>query len=198
MVTSGGGPFGLPCTVVTEPRSHVTELRLSDREFYLFRPRLTKLAAVVGGCVGTVAYEFVDGTLSGATLEVLGNRDVLYTSGETVTEFDGGADTGLVFDPRRVRLTTPDGRVVDFERGAGITRLADAHGRSLTITAAGIVHSSGKSVAFARDAAGRIVRITDPKGGVLSYDYDATGRSTIRSATGHCARTTTRTEGSSR
>ena len=173
IVATAPGPFGLPCAVTGETLTHYTELRLSDREFYRFRPKLTGMAALVGGCVGTVAYDFVDGTIAGATLRVLGNADVIYTSGGVITEFDGSADTGLVFDPQRVQLTTVDGRVIDFQRGFGVTRIQDSNDNTLTITAAGIVHSGGKSIAFARDARGRIVSITDPAGNALAYRYDA-------------------------
>jgi RHS repeat-associated protein/uncharacterized repeat protein (TIGR01451 family) len=174
IVTGGAPPLGLPCQVTTETRAHVTEVRLSDREFYRFRPRLTGLAAVVGGCVGTVTYEFVDGVLPGATLEVLGNADIIYTSGDEVTEFDGSTSTGILFDPPRVRLTLPGGRTVDLDR-SGITDIQDANGHRLTIGDGGIVHSSGKSIAFVRDAEGRIVRITDPRGLHLTYEYDGAG-----------------------
>jgi len=174
-VTTAGGSFGLPCAVVTEVRSHLTELRLSDRESYRFRPKLKDLAALVGGCVGTVAFDFVDGTLPGATLEVVGPSQVLYTAGDVVTQFDGSGETGAVFDAPKVRLTTIDGRVIDFERGAGVTRTQDSSGNAITITAGGIVHTSGKSIAFTRDERGHITRITDPAGAALSYAYDERG-----------------------
>jgi hypothetical protein len=77
MVTRGSGAFGLPCAITTETRSHFTEVRLSDREFYRFQPRLTNLAPLVGGCVGTIVFDFVDGTTPGATLEVLGSDDII-------------------------------------------------------------------------------------------------------------------------
>jgi RHS repeat-associated protein len=171
IVDTAPGPFGLPCAVTGETLTHYTELRLSDREYYRFRPRLNGLAAVVGGCVGTVAYDFVDGTIPGATLRVLGNADIIYTSGGVITEFDGSADTGLVFDPARVRLTTVDGRVIDFQRAFGVTRIQDSNDNTITITAAGIVHSGGRSIAFTRDTRGRIVNITDPAGNALAYRY---------------------------
>jgi RHS repeat-associated protein len=174
-ITSTGGPFGLPCSLVNETRTHFTEVRLSDREFYLFRPRLINIAALVGGCVGTVVFEFVDGTFRDATLKVLGNDDIIYTSGNTVTEFDGSTDTGLVFDPTRVRLQTVDGRIVDLDRAAGVTRIEDTNGNFLSVTPAGILHSSGKTIAFARDTSGRIRRITDPMGHALRYGYDLRG-----------------------
>ena len=83
----------MPCSVTTETRSHFTEVRLSEREFYLFRPKLTGLAALVGGCVGTFAYEFVTGPYAGATLEVIGGGDFIYTSGDVLTHFDGSSNT---------------------------------------------------------------------------------------------------------
>ena len=162
-VTKASGPFGLPCTVVGEPRSHLTEVRLSDREFYLFRTTLTHLAPLVGGCVGTAGYEYVDGTLPEATLQVLDNTDIIYTSGDVVTEFNGDEDTGLIYNPVHLRLTTVDGRRYDFDQ-SGLTHLEDPSGNALNITPAGISHSSGKSIAFERDQSGRITRITDPRG----------------------------------
>ena len=173
-VTTAPGPLGVPCMVVGEPRSHLTEVRLSDREFYVFRTTLTDLAPLVGGCVGTAGFEYVDGTLPEATLEVLGNTDILYTSGDVVTEFDGDGNTGLTYNPARLRLTTVDGRRYDFDR-SGLTHLEDPNGNALNITPAGISHSSGKSIAFERDQLGRITRIIDPLGFSTTYGYDAHG-----------------------
>ncbi len=175
IVATGGGPFGLPCAVVTETRSHSTEVRLSDREFYVFRPRLVNLAPVVGGCVGTVSFEQIGGSTMGASLAVVGNADIIYTSGSVLTEFDGSGSTGLIFDPRQVRLTTFDGRVIDVDQSDGVTHVQDRNGSALTIAAGGITHSSGKSIAFTRDAFGRIVRIVDPAGNQLVYGYDGDG-----------------------
>ena len=174
-ITTASGPFGLPCSVTTETRSHLTEVRLSEREFYLFKPKLTKLAALVGGCVGTFAYEFVKGPYAGATLEVIGGGDFIYTSGNVLTHFDGGADTGLLFNPQRVRLTTADKRVIDLESRSGVTRIQDANENAVEIAPGGITHSSGRSIAFDRDALERIVRITDLRGFPLAYGYDVRG-----------------------
>jgi len=169
------GPFGLPCQVVQENLFHVTQVWLSDREVYTFKLDLTHPAAVIGGCVADARFVFVSGTAPGATLEALDGTQAIYTSGGEVRGFDGDEDTGLVYNPRLVRLTTRDGRVIDFERGFGITRIADANGNALSITSGGIAHGSGKSIAFQRDGSGRITSITDPMGRSLHYSYDSRG-----------------------
>ena len=133
-VTAAGGPFGLPCTAVKEARSHFTELRLSEREFYLFKPKLINLAAVVGGCVGTVAFERVSGSAGGGTLQPLGNTQFIYTADTVLTEFDGDLGTGTVMNPQRYLLITADGRTIDFDRQAGITRIQDRNANTLSIT----------------------------------------------------------------
>jgi RHS repeat-associated protein len=174
-IVESPGPLGLPCQTARETLFHVTQIWLSDREVYTFKPRLANLAAVVGGCVADVRFEFLDGTTPGARLDVLGNTQVLYTSGHDVRDFGGGEDTGLVYDPPLVRLTTRDRRVIDLDRAAGIVRIQDANANALTIGEGGIVHSSGKGIAFQRDPEGRITRITDPAGDTLHYTYDASG-----------------------
>ena len=174
-IVESTGPLGLPCQTARETLFHVTQIWLSDREVYTFKPRLVNLAAVVGGCVADARFELMDGSLPGARLDIVGNTQVLYTSGNDVRDFGGGEDTGLVYDPPVVRLTTRDGRVIDLDRAAGIVRIQDANGNALTIGEGGIVHSSGKSIAFQRDPHGRITRITDPAGDTLNYTYDAVG-----------------------
>jgi RHS repeat-associated protein len=83
--------------------------------------------------------------------------------------------TLLPFNPQQVRLTTYDGRIIDFDRDDGIVRLEDRNGNELFITDDGITHSSGKSITFDRDALGRIERIVDPMGLELHYAYDVNG-----------------------
>src|SRR5262249_55820991 len=128
--------------------------------------------ALAGGCQATASFRFVDGRRPGATLEILDGTDVFYLNGDSQVVYQ---DTFLPFNPSRVRLTTADGRIIDLERGRGITRIQDANGNALSITPSGIVHSSGKSVALGRDLAGRITQITDPQGNALRYEYDAEG-----------------------
>jgi len=162
----------LPCQAAVESKSHLTTVRLSDLEIYRYALRLTSLAPTFGGCFATASFTFIDGLRPGATLEILGNASVFYGNGS-----DRLIDTDSfdLYEPRQVRLTTPDGRIFDLDLEEGVTRLEDLNGNALSITAAGITHTSGQSIAFERDAEGRITRITDPLGQALVYEYDAAG-----------------------
>lgn len=170
----------LPCIGgIDETRSHITEVRLSDREVYTFALSLTNNnLGITGACEATASFRFLDGPMPGATLEILDGTGVIYLrgGGDAVLDMNAYLDgTEQLYNPRRVRLTTIDGRKVDFDRLSGITRLEDNNGNALTINSAGVQHSSGKSISFQRDGGGRITRITDPMGNVLNYAYDARG-----------------------
>ena len=166
------GALGFPCQNVRETLDHVTEVRLSDYESYTFALTVNRPTGLAGGCDATAGFRFVDGRRPGATLEILDGTQILFVNGgNDVVD----PETFLPYEPRRVRLTTPDGRIVDFEKGAGIVRIADMSDNAVTIGDGGIVHSSGTSIRFQRDALGRITEITDPRGQVLRYAYDAAG-----------------------
>ena len=162
----------LPCQAVQETLSHLTTLRLSDREVYRFRLRLFSPASVIGGCFASARFDFVDGPLPGSTVEILGNTDVIYQNGSNLVI---DADTLEVFKPEQVRLTTLDGRIFDFTLDDGVVRIEDAKGNTLLLSEFEIVHSGGRSVILERDADGRIRRIVDPMGNAIQYEYDAQG-----------------------
>ena len=78
---------------------------------------------------------------------------------------------GRVFDPSLFQLTTPDGMVYAVAKQQGLQWMRDRNGTSVTVSRAGIIHSSGKGVTFERDGDGRIVKMTDPAGESLGYEY---------------------------
>ncbi|HEY7512159.1 MAG TPA: hypothetical protein VIG50_17995, partial [Vicinamibacteria bacterium] len=162
----------LPCQSAQPTRTHVTEIRLSDREFYRFATTMTGLAPVLGGCFATAGFTPVGGYPGHATLQVLGSSEVLFVnaSGQFVDP-----DTFDVFEPADVRLTLPGGRKYDLNLTRGLTRIADASDNSVLIGPGAIVHSSGRTVGIARDGAGRITRITDPAGNAMTYAYGTGG-----------------------
>lgn len=162
----------LPCDKIGETRNHRTTIRLSDREIYRFKIALTRGVPQLGGCSALARFDFVEGPVRGATLDILDNDQVFApNAGNEVLD----TDSLEVFEPRRVRLTTRDGRIFDFDLQQGVTRLEDLRGNAVTFGLNGITHSSGRSILFERDGQGRIVRITDPEGKSVAYEYDAAG-----------------------
>ena len=167
-------PVPVACAVINEPESHETVIRLSDQEIYRFRPRVIRPKPAVGRCDAQVVFDYVDGPLPGTTLEIIGN-DLVYYENAAGNDQLIDYDTLATFEPRNVRLTTRDGRIFELDLEQGVTLVEDRNGNQLTITPAGITHSSGKSIAFERDAEGRIIRITDPLHREMHYAYDAAG-----------------------
>ncbi|MCP3998595.1 MAG: hypothetical protein GY722_26525, partial [bacterium] len=163
----------LPCDTVLESKSHLTVVRLSDQEVYRFALRLANgVPSTSGGCFATARFDFIDGPLPGTTLDILGNDQVFYENG---TDQVINVDTFETYEPEDVRLTTRDGRIFELDLSEGVTLVEDLNGNQLSITPAGITHSSGRGIAFERDAEGRIERIVDPRGNDLLYTYDAAG-----------------------
>jgi len=170
----------LPCIGGSlETLSHLTEVRLSDAEWYAFALNITNgNVGITGACEGVASFQFVDGSRPGATLDILDGSGVIYLRGgpPNLLDLQGFLDgESRLFDPQRVRLTRMDGTRIDLDRRAGITRIADLNGNELSFEARGIIHSSGKSISFERDASGRVTGITDPLGNQLVYSYDERG-----------------------
>ena len=177
-VLPSGGFINEPCFTAAEEKSHVTEIRLSERESYEFRTIANFFgfgSAISGGCRGNVEFQQVDG-IPGATLAPLESNIVFYQNGTGVLTFDLGDPLfGDPWEPGRVRLTTSDGRVFDLDLDDGIQRLEDRNGNQLFIGTNGVVNAAGIGVQFIRDGAGRITEIIDPLNNSVQYEYDAAG-----------------------
>ncbi|MDQ5844764.1 MAG: Ig-like domain-containing protein, partial [Acidobacteriota bacterium] len=112
-----------------------------------------------------------------AALEIVGPNDVLVESGGSLPGpvrllSQSNPD---IFNSSTFRLTTAEGAVFVIDQTAGVRSVRDPYGNTLTINNSGIIHSSGKSIVFTRDTAGRITQIIDPNGNAQSYGYDASG-----------------------
>ncbi len=177
-VARGGGFFNWPCSVADERKYHITEIRISDTEFYKFalQAEFFGLASSIsGGCTGQVSFTQVGGN-PGATLDILGSIDVFWQNASNFLTYDiGDVRFGDVWNPEDVRLTTFDGREYDLNLSTGLERLGDGKGNSIFINANGVISSTGAQVLFTRDGAGRITRITDPLNQTIAYAYDANG-----------------------
>lgn len=93
----------------------------------------------------------------------------------------GGIIGALVqgINPDVYTLTTQDGVKYRYDQFDGLKTITDLNGNVLTVTSAGVFHSSGVSITYERDHRGRIVSITqrdvdgNPVGESIRYAYDA-------------------------
>lgn len=80
------------------------------------------------------------------------------------------------YNPTVFNYTDPYGRVYTMTSAGKLLSIKNTDGNILTFGANGITSSAGNlTVAFTRDAQGRIDEITDPAGKVYDYTYDALG-----------------------
>jgi YD repeat-containing protein len=117
--------------------------------------------------------ELVFEPLAGTTSQLAQTRyGALRVVGSELVDLN---DEGTAVDPDQYRLTLKDGTVYDLDQGFGLRKASDADGNSLTFTREGVTHSSGVGVRFIRDAAGRIIRMVLPDDSAIAYAYDAQG-----------------------
>lgn len=119
-----------------------------------------------------LVYEAQSGTFS--TLEQL-DYGLLRPVGGHLVDL---AAPGEPVDPRHYRLTRRDGTVYYLDQVLGLQRIVEPGGNHIDLSADGIIHGNGQSLAFIRDTAGRIHEIRGPEGLRLGYDYDAEGNLT--------------------
>ncbi|HEX7155000.1 MAG TPA: PKD domain-containing protein [Thermoanaerobaculia bacterium] len=176
-MTKSGGILPNYCIQPTRP--HYVTVTFPDGKVYKFSMSLVRSCQQVQP-LSQVEPVFnqvpTSGGTLGATLAVVDGDPLLYVSSGGVGPVDLlDLSTVELYNPRVFRLTTPEGFSYTIDQSAGVTALVDPNGARLTIGVNGFTHSDGKSVAFTRDAQGRITRITDPAGKAFVYTYDGNG-----------------------
>lgn len=164
----------IPCDRSVETLGHFTDIRLGDQSAYRFALVVDTFGTeslANGGCDGEARFVQTGGR-PGASLDILGNRDVFHP-GQTHHLLD--ASTQEIFEPQTVLLTTPEGLEYVLTLDGGVQQVSDPAGQTVTFDDNGIHHSDGRSVFFERDGLGRIRYLIDPAGQTVSYSYDAAG-----------------------
>lgn len=88
---------------------------------------------------------------------------------------EGLFGSGDIYDPQRFVLEATDGSTYLLDRNTGLVEATDPAGNTVTYTDAGFISSQGPSLLFDRDADGRIIRVTEPTGDIVSYFYNDDG-----------------------
>lgn len=164
---------GVPFYGVRPVRRHVVSVVVGDevQQFEAYSPTEQGFFPLEAAAV---AFRPINGSVGTLTLQDIDTSNLFITrSGGEVTIIDFTALGAL--DPEEWVYRTADGTRLDIRRVFGLRKLTDPHANTLTFTEDGITHSSGESVAFTRDAAGRITAVTAPGGVALGYAYDAYG-----------------------
>jgi RHS repeat-associated protein len=93
--------------------------------------------------------------------------------------YSGGAffTVGGSYLPTLFTLKTTQGVQYLIDEHAGLQKITDTNGNTLTVTPGGLISSTGVSVGFQRDSQNRITKITEPgtSPGTLQYAYDVNG-----------------------
>ncbi|HYG77635.1 MAG TPA: DUF6531 domain-containing protein, partial [Planctomycetota bacterium] len=159
-------------------KSHKVTITFPDGKVYKFEGRPQMMQQSVAP-VGPTNFIYVPIAPTVGSLTAVGRNDV-YVFGAPDEQNPVVTATihnynGTLYNPKVFQLTTAEGMVLVIEQGKGLRSLTDLNGNTLTVSSSGLVHSSGKSVVFSRDAEGRITRITDPSGHAMTYNYDDAG-----------------------
>jgi YD repeat-containing protein len=168
----------LPTYCLQPTRVPLVTVTFPDGRLFKFQASLNAQCQLIAPFeFATVGYSQLPSTpgTQGARLVALDVNDVFVAGAAPGDAELLSAETVDVYNPTRFQLTTAEGFVYVIDQKAGLQSMVDPNGNTVTISANGLIHSSGKSIAFTRDAQGRITRITDPLGASMSYTYDANG-----------------------
>ncbi|HET7436830.1 MAG TPA: PKD domain-containing protein [Thermoanaerobaculia bacterium] len=183
--TRSAGAFPTYCVTPTIPR--IVSVTFPNNQVYKFRAAASPQCQVLAPLQSvTMVFEPIGNTH--AKLVPADGGDVIVAGAvpgpvELIT-----ADT-VAYNPTSFVMTTEEGTAFNVDEVAGLQKITDRNANYVTVTRDAIIHSSGRRIDFARDAAGRITTITDSAGETHTYSYDANGD--LKSVTDPTNRTTT-------
>jgi RHS repeat-associated protein len=167
--TSSGGWF--PRYYLQETKPHYVTVTYPDGRTDEFNMVVNPSSQLLIPILYTTAsFSPKSGTFS--SLVSLTDNDLISGGLGLVVLYDYGFN---IYNPDRYQLTAVDGAVYIINQQTGLESIKDTNGNTITFGLGGIIHSTGKSVTFTRDAQGRITTITDPMGNTIKYEYDYYG-----------------------
>lgn len=164
----------IPNYCVEATRPHIVTVTLPDGKVEKFEAK-TERQCQQAAPVTETRLIFTPQAGTRGTLAVSGDNTVLVAGSVPGPVELLGYDGNGIFDRTQFKYTAKDGTEFVINQGSGLESVRDTNNNTLTVSASGIVHSSGKSVTFTRDAQGRITQVTDPEGVSNVYAYDASG-----------------------
>src|SRR6185312_14672330 len=154
-------------------KNHTVSVTFPDGKVYKFQavntPQCQQLVPIDAPQVGFTQIPAGSAT-AGATLTPIGDTDLFIDAGIPGPVNLINAEVEFA-DFTQYQLKTAEGFTYVLDQKLGATSVTDPNGNTLTINNSGVTSSTGTSVAFTRDALGRVTQITDPAGNVLQYSY---------------------------
>jgi RHS repeat-associated protein len=164
----------IPTYCLEPAKLHLLTVTHTDGTVYKFKPVVTpRCQALFPIETVSVSYEPLPGTNASLTalVDATARVEGSYPGEAELQDLLGQG----VLDPALYELTLRDGTKLELNRRGGLRSITDLNNNKLTVSSAGITHSSGKGISFTRDTQGRITHITDPLGNLLGYGYNASG-----------------------
>ena len=164
----------IPQYCIEPTRPHIVTVTMPDGKVNKFEARPERRCQQ-GAPIRETSIVFTPQAGTQGTLSVSGDNTV-FVAGSVPGPVDLLAYDGTgIFDRTQFVYTAKDGTRFTINQGSGLQSLRDTNGNTVTVSANGIVHSSGKSIVFERDFLGRITQVIDPDGVSNFYTYDAAG-----------------------
>ncbi|MET0752082.1 MAG: PKD domain-containing protein [Pyrinomonadaceae bacterium] len=164
----------IPNYCVEATRPHIVTVTLPDGKVEKFEAR-TQLQCQQAAPITETHLIFTPQPGTRGTLSVAGDDTVLVAGSVPGPVELVGYDGNGIFDRAQFKYTAKGGTEFIINQGSGLESVKDTNNNTLTVSSSGIIHSSGKSITFTRDAQGRITQVTDPAGVSNVYTYDASG-----------------------
>ncbi|MET0504791.1 MAG: DUF6531 domain-containing protein, partial [Luteibacter sp.] len=105
-------------------------------------------------------------------------KEIRFVEGKHGYESDADDGGKLVVIGKSATYTTPDGTVEHYDSDGRMDSRTDANGNTTRLTYAGsrlvrVTDSRGRELAFDYDGDGRLIKLTLPDGGAVTYAYSA-------------------------
>jgi RHS repeat-associated protein len=160
-------------------KNHTVSVTFPDGKVYKFQavstPQCQQFVPIDVPQIGFTQIPTGSAT-AGATLTPIGDTDLLLDAGIPGPVNLINAEVEFA-DFTQFQMKTAEGFTYVLDQKLGATSVIDPNGNTLTISPAGVTNSAdpAKSVAFTRDAQGRITQISDPNNAVILYQYNGSG-----------------------
>ncbi len=174
-VSASSGLFPISTYSIRESKAHRISVNLGNGMQDEFAVQPSPFAQAFSPIRYFDHVDYIALNRSKATLQpVHVNKDSLLFVNDIIYTID--YSTGMEpYEPQQYIYTTEDGTKYWIDVKEGLQKIVTMDGEEITFTQQGIDFSSGKSIRYTRDEAGRVTAITNDANETITYEYDIFG-----------------------